>query len=115
MLGSDRKMYPVPVNYASKSKIVQGSKLKAIIAGNGNITYKIIEEMPFDIVTGVLVQDKNEAFQVLVGEKTYTVLTASVTFFEAKVGDSLSVRVPQGKSATYAAVDALIPKKEESE
>ena len=112
MLGSDRKMYPVPVNYASKSKIVQGSKLKAIVAWNGHITYKIIEEIPFDVVTGVLVQDKKDVFQILVNEKAYTILTASVTFFDAKVGDTLTVRIPQGKNATYAAVDTLIPKKD---
>ena len=31
MLGSDGNTYPVPHNYASKSLLVQGSRLKAII------------------------------------------------------------------------------------
>jgi hypothetical protein len=31
MIGADKKTYPVPANYASKSKIVEGSKLKCTI------------------------------------------------------------------------------------
>jgi hypothetical protein len=32
MMGSDSKTYPVPANYASKSKLVQGDILKLTIA-----------------------------------------------------------------------------------
>jgi hypothetical protein len=47
MLGTDGNMYPVPQNYASKSLLVQGSKLKAIIEKSGRIKYKIISEIPY--------------------------------------------------------------------
>ena len=48
MLGADGNVYPVPQNYASKSHLVQGSKVKAIIGADGKILYKIIEEIPYE-------------------------------------------------------------------
>jgi hypothetical protein len=35
MVGSDEKLYPVPANYASKSKLVQGDGLKLTIGDDG--------------------------------------------------------------------------------
>lgn len=54
MLGADGNTYPVPHNYASKSLLVQGSRLKAIIAGNGKISYKIIEEIDYETKLGIV-------------------------------------------------------------
>ncbi|HET7630020.1 MAG TPA: hypothetical protein VFK03_01460, partial [Candidatus Saccharimonadales bacterium] len=42
MVGSDGKTYPVPANYASKSKLVQGDILKLTIADDGTFLYKQI-------------------------------------------------------------------------
>ena len=39
MVGSDGKTYPVPANYASKSKLVQGDILKLTIADDGTFLY----------------------------------------------------------------------------
>src|SRR5665213_4278331 len=39
MIGSDGKLYPVPANYASKSKLVQGDILKLTIADDGAFMY----------------------------------------------------------------------------
>ena len=109
MLGSDGAMYPVPQNYASKSKLVQGSKLKAIIHGDGKITYKIIEEIEYETKIGLLTKN-NDRFQVIADGKSYNTLLASVTFIKGEIGDSVSIRIPKGKDATYAAIEALIPK-----
>jgi hypothetical protein len=109
MLGSDNSMYPVPQNYASKSHLVQGSKLKAIIAADGKITYKIIEEIPYDTQIGLITMN-HDKYQVVSDGKSYNVLTASVTFLKGEVGDTVSLRVPRGKNATYATLDAIIPK-----
>lgn len=57
MLGADKKLYPVPANYASKSKIVEGSKLKVTIKGDGSYQYKIIEEIEYVSMTGTLIKD----------------------------------------------------------
>ena len=109
MFGSDNNLYPVPQNYASKSHLVQWSKLKAIIAADGKITYKIIEEIPYDTQVG-LVTMLGDKYQVVSEGKSYNVLTASVTFLKAEIGDTVSLRVPRGKEATYATLDTIIPK-----
>lgn len=109
MLGSDSNIYPVPQNYASKSKLVQGSKLKAIIQSDGKITYKIIEEIEHETKIGILTKNKDR-FQVIADGKTYNTLLAAVTYLKAELGDSVSIRIPKGKDATYAAIEALLPK-----
>lgn len=114
MLGSDGNTYPVPQNYASKSHLVQGSKLKAIISEDGKIVYKIIEEMPYETKVGLIAANRDK-FQVIADGKAYNLLMASVTYLKAGIGDTVSLRVPKGKEATYAALEALIPKDEPSE
>src|SRR3989338_71121 len=42
MVGPDGKQYPVPANYASKSKLVVGDVLKLTIAEDGSFIYKQI-------------------------------------------------------------------------
>ena len=42
MLGPDGKSYPIPANYASKSKLVEGDILKLTIADDGSFIYKQI-------------------------------------------------------------------------
>jgi hypothetical protein len=40
---------------------------------------------------------------------------ASITFLKAEIGDSVSIRVPKGKEATYAALEAVLPKEAAAE
>ena len=42
MLGQDERRYPVPPNYASKSKLVVGDVLKLTIASDGTFIFKQI-------------------------------------------------------------------------
>ena len=109
MLGVDKNIYPVPQNYASKSLLVQWSKLKATIWADGRIVYKIIDEIPYETLTGTIIKDKDR-FQILANGKVYNVLMASITYYKWNVGDTVSVRIPQGKQATFACVEAVIPK-----
>lgn len=109
MLGPDGNTYPVPHNYASKSLLVQGSKLKAIIQPSGKILYKIIEEIEFESKIGMITKN-GEKFQITTKDKTYNVLVASVTFHKCQIGDSVTVRIPKGKEATYAIIENVIPK-----
>src|SRR5689334_403953 len=82
MVGSDGKTYPVPANYASKSKLVQGDILKLTIADDGAFMYKQIGPIPRKQVVGVLNQKDGHYF-VDVDSKQYRVLLASVTYFKA--------------------------------
>ena len=112
MLGSDGYIYPVPANYASKSLIVQGSKLKATIDPNGKIIYKIIEEIPYEVKKWFITKN-GERYQITTDDRSYNVLLAAVTFHKANIWDQVSIRVPDGKTATFAVIDAVIPRKEE--
>src|SRR5882672_1616282 len=90
MVGSDGKTYPVPANYASKSKLVQGDILKLTITEDGTFLYKQIGPIPRKQVVGLLNQKDGHYFVDVKG-KQYRVLLASVTYFKAKPGDQVSV------------------------
>lgn len=108
MVGSDGKTYPVPANYASKSKLVQGDILKLTIGDDGAFLYKQIGPIPRKQVVGVLVQKEGHYF-VEVGTRSYRVLLASVTYFKAKPGDQVSVNVPEDDTDTeWAALEAAL-------
>lgn len=108
MVGSDGKMYPVPANYASKSKLVQGDILKLTIAEDGAFLYKQIGPIPRKQVVGTLILENGHYF-VDVNSKKLRVLLASVTYFKAKPGDQVSVNVPEDDSTTeWAALEAAL-------
>ncbi len=109
MLGADWHKYPVPSNYASKSKLVQWDKLKLTIDGSGKMLYKQIQPIERETKVGLLVKE-NWKFQVVAEWKTYNVLTAAVTHFKCEIWDSITVILPSGKQATFAAIEAVIPK-----
>lgn len=108
MVGSDGKTYPVPANYASKSKLVQGDILKLTIADDGAFMYKQIGPIPRKQLVGMLKQESGHYF-VDVNGRNYRVLLASVTYFKAKPGDQISVNVPEeDDQAEWAALEAAL-------
>ncbi|HUD06801.1 MAG TPA: hypothetical protein VMR34_02840 [Candidatus Saccharimonadales bacterium] len=109
MIGSDSKTYPVPANYASKSKLVQGDILKLTIADDGAFIYKQIGPVARKQIVGALRLD-NGHYYVDVGDKSYRILLASVTYFKAKPGDQVSVNVPEDDSTNveWAALEAAL-------
>ncbi|MEO8862824.1 MAG: hypothetical protein ABI354_00675 [Candidatus Saccharimonadales bacterium] len=108
MVGSDGKNYPVPANYASKSKLVQGDILKLTIADDGAFLYKQIGPVPRKQIVGML-KLENGHYYVDVNGKMFRVLLASVTYFKAKPGDQVSVNVPEDDTQTeWAALEAAL-------
>lgn len=108
MHDAEGKSYPVPANYASKSKLVEGDILKLTIASDGTFIYKQIGPVARRQLVGTLRQHDG-TYYVEAGDKEYRVLLASVTFFKARVGDQLSVIVPEdNRNAEWAAVEALL-------
>lgn len=108
MVGSDSKTYPVPANYASKSKLVQGDILKLSIADDGTFMYKQIGPIPRKQIVGSLELVDGHYF-VKTPEAQYRVLLASVTYFKAKPGDQVSVNVPaEDVNAEWAALEAAL-------
>ena len=62
MIGPDGKTYPVPANYASKSKLVEGDILKLTIADDGGFIYKQIGPVARRQIIGTLIQHDGAYF-----------------------------------------------------
>lgn len=107
MAGPDGKMYPVPANYASKSKLVQGDGLKLTIADDGTFIYKQIGPIERKHMIGTLVLKDGQYFVDAEG-KQYRVLFASVTYFKAQPGGQLTIVVPKDQESEWAAIEAAI-------
>jgi len=108
MAGPDGKEYPVPANYASKSKLVEGDILKLTIADDGSFIYKQIGPIERIQIIGTLVQHDG-AYYVEANGREYRILLASVTYFRINMGDQVTIIVPaDNPEATWAAVEAAL-------
>jgi len=108
MMGPDGKKYPVPANYASKSKLVEGDVLKLTISDDGSFIYKQIGPVEREKKLGILSQTENGEYRVTVDGKSYRLLLASLTYFKAEPGDEVAIVVPQSGDAQWAAVENVI-------
>lgn len=108
MIGPDGKEYPVPANYASKSKLVEGDILKLTIADDGSFIYKQIGPIERTQIIGTLVTHDG-AYYVEANAREYRILLASVTYFRINVGDQVTIIIPtDNPEATWAAVEAAL-------
>ncbi|USN54002.1 MAG: hypothetical protein H6760_02425 [Candidatus Nomurabacteria bacterium] len=111
MLGPDGKQYSVPANYASKSKLVEGDRLKLTIMTDGSFVYKQIGPTERQRLIGQLLRDETSGeFEVAAANRAYKVLLASVTYFKGEVGDEIVILVPKEKDSQWAAVENIIKK-----
>ena len=108
MVDSDGQTYPVPANYASTSKLVEGDGMKLTITEDGKFIYKQIHPVDRRTVVGALIQEDGQ-YKVLAEGKTYRVLLASVTFYRAEVGDQVTIILPKD-DAHWGAVENVIPR-----
>lgn len=110
MMGPDGKKYPVPANYASKSKLIEGDVLKLTIADDGSFIYKQIGPVERVKKIGLLSQTENGEYRVVADGKPYKVLLASLTYFKAEPGDEVTVVIPKDTETDWAAVENVIKK-----
>jgi hypothetical protein len=109
MVDAQGQTYPVPANYASKSKLVETDGMKLTITDEGKFIYKQIAPVPRRSVLGVLIQEDGQ-YKVLAQGKSYRVLLASVTFYRAEVGDQVTILLPENGEAKWGTVEAVLPK-----
>ncbi len=108
MVGPDGKNYPVPANYASKSKLVEGDILKLTIADDGGFIYKQIGPVVRKQIIGTLTQHDG-VYYVEAQGREYRILLASVTYFRIEIGAQVTILVPEDNpDATWAAVEAAL-------
>jgi len=109
MIGDDNNEYAVPPNYASKSKIVEGDRMKLTIQTNGRFIYKQIAPVERKRIVGKLIFDEDtQLWSVDVDGMLYKILTASATFYKGKSGDEVIILVHQDKPCGWGAVDNII-------
>jgi len=110
MIGEDGKQYPVPANYASKSKLVEGDMLKLTILDDGSFIYKQIGPADRKRAIGIVSQDENGNYFVVADGKPYKVLLASITYFKVEPGDEVSIVTPKDIESSWAAIENVLQK-----
>lgn len=110
MLGTNGKQYPVPANYASKSKLVEGDMLKLNITSDGSFIYKQIGPIERRHLIGVVSQDEKGNYYIFSEGKPYKVLLASITYFKAEPGDEVSLLTPRDIESSWAAIENVLQK-----
>lgn len=107
MIGADGKEYPIPANYASKSKLVEGDALKLTIAEDGGFMYKQIAPIERRKIIGSLKQSDG-IYMVSAEGKDYKVLQASITYYKGEPGDQVTIILPKEHDSAWAAVENVI-------
>lgn len=112
MIGDDGKQYPVPANYASKSKLVEGDMLKLTIDG-GSFMYKQVGPIDRKNLIGIAGQDEGGNYFVISDGIPYKILLASITYFKIEPGDEVVITIPAEKPSIWAAVENVLQKSSE--
>ena len=111
MIGNDAKMYPVPMNYASKTKLIPGDMLKLRIMEDGKLIYKVIGPAPRKFLKAKLTKTEEGKFIALTEEnKTFSLNQAAVSFFKGNVGNEITIILNAGEDSGFAAIEAVISK-----
>jgi hypothetical protein len=110
MFGTDGKQYPVPANYASKSKLVEGDMLKLTITHDGSFVYKQIGPIERSHALGIVSQDEKGNYYIFSEGKPYKVLLASITYFKAEPGDEVALVKPRDLETSWAAIENVLQK-----
>lgn len=110
MIGSDGKQYPVPANYASKSKLVEGDMLKLTITPDGSFIYKQIGPAERKRLIGIVNQDSDGNYFIIAEGKAYKVLLASVTYFKVEPGDEVTLVAPRDITSDWGAIENVLQK-----
>jgi hypothetical protein len=114
MMDKKGTVFPVPANYASKSKLIPGDVLKLTVTEEGKFLYKQIGPVERKTIVGPLVYNDGR-YQVLANNKAYSVLLASVTYFRADVGDEVTLIIPMNEDSDWGAIEAVLPKFDDPE
>jgi len=116
MVGADKKKYPVPMNYASKSKLIPGDILKLRIMSDGKLLYKLIGQANKKYIKATLSKtDDNNKFTAITDDgQVFFLNQAAVTYFKGQTGDELSIIVNADGLGNFAAIEALIPQPNQS-
>ena len=110
MIGTDGKQYPVPANYASKSKLVEGDMLKLTITPDGSFIYKQIGPVERKRLIGIVSLDSDGNYFVAAEGRAFKVLLASVTYFKVTPGDEVTLVAPRDIESDWGSIENVLQK-----
>jgi hypothetical protein len=117
MIGDNGQTYLVPPNYASKTQLVVGDRMKWILTPEREV-FKLIGPVPRERVVGVFAIE-GDNFVVLVDKFTNPVkiLKASATFamknLGLNVGDEVAILIPRDAQPTWGAFSSVVKSQNE--
>jgi hypothetical protein len=112
MIGDNGLTYIVPPNYASKTQLVIGDRMKWILTAKREI-FKLIQPAEREKLEGVFAIE-GDNYLVIVDslEKPVKILKASATFaiknHGLQVGDTVSILVPKNTTPSWGALISVI-------
>jgi len=110
MVGEDGKQYPVPSNYASKSKLVENDMLKLTITPSDHFIYKQVGPVERKYLIGIVEKDERGNFVINSEGKKYKTLLAAATYFKVDAGDEVTLVIPRDKEAVWCAIENVLRK-----
>ena len=108
MMGADTKKYPIPLNYSSKSKLVQWDHLKLRILSDGTLQYKIIKLTDRKLLKAIVSKQEDKRTALAENNTIYQLNPAAVSFFSGKPGDECTIIVNTEKNCNYAAIEIIL-------
>ena len=113
MVTGEGQKYPIPENYASKSKLVYGDRLKRIVQ-DGEELFKQVERVRRQEIGGILAK-KDGKWYVIDSHGSYEVLPAAVSYFGVGEGEEVRAVIPQDEPHTpFAALLGVVGGKAKS-
>ena len=100
MVDSTGRSYPVPANYASKSKLVVGDQMKLTITEDGKFLYKQIGPVERRSVVGPLTYE-NGQYKVLADGKSLQSASRIGHLYRAEIGDEVTILLPESEEAEW--------------
>lgn len=105
----DQQKYTVPLNYASKSKLVPWDTLKLTMMEDGELRYKLITPASRKKTKAVLNKDINGRWIWITRDKdAYMLNLAAVTFYKWRPGDQATIIINPDLDIKFAAVEIII-------
>jgi hypothetical protein len=112
MIGDNGQIYTVPPNYASKTQLVIGDRMKWILTKDREV-YKLILAAPRERVTGTFAIE-GEHYVVLVDKHPtpIKILKASATYAIKNLGliqgDEVAITIPKDTTPTWGAFNTVL-------
>lgn len=100
--------YPVPYNYASKSKLIPWDTLKLTVYEDWSMVYKLIKSAPRKSIKGILHKKDNQYLALWSDNNNYSLNSAAVTFHKGQCGDEVCLVINETWVYNYAALELVL-------